>query len=142
MVVDAGSVPEPTPAKSLSERVVYANSQHARLSATLTKSSANPKAQPKSATATKATTKDAAKGRAGTRGKAARPNTRKTGRPKAKTTAELDAEMTDYFAGNGGTSAPTAEVTAATVNGGAEAAANTEDLGMDEISVHSLEFIT
>lgn len=139
-MVDASSVPEPEPPKSLSERVAYAKSQLPGPSAPLTKNSANPKAQPKSAIATKATTKDATKGRiAGRTGKLRR---RDKNRPKPKTAEELDAEMTDYFAGNNANSGTTIGVTAAAVNGGGQPAANTEDLGMEEISVDSIELIT
>ena len=138
-MVDAGSVPEPAPAKSLSDRVAYAHNPKSGSNSALTKNSANPKAQPKSAV-TKANAKDAGKGGpAGRRGaKQTRP---KNSRPKAKTAEELDAEMTDYFAGNGA-NAGTTQVNAAAANGGAEPAANTEDLGMEEISVDYIDIIT
>lgn len=60
---------------------------------------------------------------------------RNTGRPKAKTADELDAEMVDYFDANAanGTAATTDAV--ATVNGAAAPATNGEEIGMDEISV-------
>ena len=55
---------------------------------------------------------------------------------KPKTAEELDAEMTDYFAGGGST-----ETAAATAT---QPAAGGEDLGMEEISVSDddHEFIT
>ena len=129
-MVDANSVPEPQAAKSLADRVAYANLPRSK-SAPLTKTSANPKAQPKSATAIKATAKDA-KGRKA----AARPKRGKSNKPKPKTAEELDAEMTDYWGNN---NAAAANSTSAT-NGAAPAAAG-DDLGMDEISVSSMEFI-
>ena len=139
MVVDASSVPEPAPVKSLGERVAYARTQHPGSSAPLTKNSANPKAQPKSATATKTTARDGTKGRsAGRPGKPKRG--RNANRPKPKTAEELDAEMTDYW-GNNGATGVTTEGTAP-AGGAVEPAANGEDMGMDEISVGSVEFIT
>ena len=133
MVVDASSVPDAVAAKSLADRVAYANPPRHK-SAPLTKTSANPKAQPKSATRTKATAKDA-KGRK----EAARaPKRGKSNKPKPKTAEELDAEMTDYWGNN---TAGAASTDAAATNGAAPAAA-TDDLGMDEISVSSMEFIT
>lgn len=97
----------------------------------LTKTSANPKAQPKSATATKATTKDAPKGKKLVKGKKGKSN-----RPKPKTAAELDAEMTDYW---GNTNA--AATADATTTNGAAAATATGDEAMDEISVSDVDFI-
>ncbi len=134
MVVDASSVPEPLAAKSLADRVAYANSQRNK-SAPLTKTSANPKAQPKSATRTKATAKDA-KGR---KDAARAPKRGKSNKPKPKTAEELDAEMTDYW-GNNPAGAVNSTEPAAT--NGAAPAATGDDLGMDEISVSSMEFIT
>jgi THO complex subunit 4 len=128
--VEAGSVSVPE-AKPLSERVAYANPNRAKKSAPLTKDSANPKAQPKSATAAKPATKDA-KGR---KVKDTKKKTR-TARPKPKTAEELDAEMTDYFNANNNNNATAA---GAATNGGAAAAG--DDMGMDEISVSSLEII-
>ncbi|KAK5042896.1 hypothetical protein LTR84_012398 [Exophiala bonariae] len=103
VVVDASHVPEPTKAKSLADRVAYANPQRSVKSDPLTKTSANPKAQPKSATTVKNTTaKDGTKGRsAGKPGsKPVKRDGRRQNRPKAKTAEELDAEMTDYWGGN------------------------------------------
>jgi THO complex subunit 4 len=127
VVVDASRVQD-TPAKSLADRVAYANSKSTK--GPLTASSANPKAQPKSATSTKANTKDA-------KGKKTNPRTKKgkSNKPKAKTAEELDAEMTDYWGNNAG-----ANNTDAATNGAAPAAAG-DDLGMDEISVSSIEFV-
>ena len=135
--MDASNVAQAPGPKSLSERVAYAKPNNSISHSPLTNSSANPRAQPKSATATKATSIGAAKtGRA-----AARASKTKKGR-KPKTTEELDAEMTDYW----GTSTNGAPAAAAAADGmataGAEPAANGEDLGMDEISVGSIEFIT
>ena len=132
MVVDASRVPEPPAAKSLAERVAYAYPPRNK-AAPLTKPSTNPKAQPKSAAATKATAKDA-KGR-----QAARPKRGKSNKPKPKTAEELDAEMTDYW-GNNNAGAANSTDAAGAANGAAPAAAG-EDLGMDEISVSSMEFI-
>lgn len=123
-------MPEPTPAKSLADRVAYANVKSLDRSAPLTKNSANPKAQPKSAATTKANTKDAAKGKKVVKGRKGKPN-----RPKAKTAEELDAEMTDYFGNNNAAAA----TEAATTNG-APAAVATGDDAMDEISVSDVEF--
>ncbi|EEQ30122.1 RNA binding domain-containing protein [Microsporum canis CBS 113480] len=107
VVVDASRAPPvPTP-KPLTERV------------------AQPKAQPKPASAGKAGRKRDTRGRA-QRG-------RNAGRPKSKTTEELDAEIEDYFA-----EAPASTNAAVPAANGAPAqpAANGEDLGMvDEISV-------
>ena len=61
-------------------------------------------------------------------GKPGKPKPKKLTRAKPKTAEELDAEMTDYFAGNG----TATETTAATAT---EPAATGEDLGMEEISV-------
>jgi THO complex subunit 4 len=139
--MDASNVAQVEAPKSLSERVAYAKSSKSKSHSPLTDSSANPRAQPKSATATKATSNGAAKtGRA-----AARANKAKKGR-KPKTTEELDAEMTDYWGTNtNGAPATAAAAAAATegmATGAAEPATNGEDLGMDEISVGSVEFIT
>ena len=138
MVVDAHHVPEPAPVKSLADRVAYANSKRSDKSDPLTKTSANPKAQPKSATnVKKVTAKDGAKGR--TASKAAKPKRARQPRPKAKTAEELDAEMTDYWGGNNPTAVGT--TTEAASNGTAPAAAGGDD-AMDEISVSDVEIIT
>ena len=133
VVLDASVAPEPVPAKSLSERVAYAPGRQPGKSGPLTKSSANSKAQPKSAATDKA--KDAAgkRGRPAGRGRGRGGRRSAPGRPK-KTAEELDQEMTDYMAGGPpNTSA----------NGAAPApAAGGEDLGMDEISVSSMDIIT
>lgn len=123
VIVDASHVPAPAPAKSLSERVSYANQKKSNKSEPLTKTSANPKAQPKSATAKKVDTKDkkaAAKGKPQKKAKSARP--------KPKTAEELDAEMTDYW--NNGTNAG-----AAPTEGATTAATATAVDAMEEISV-------
>lgn len=137
--MDASNVPEAPAPKSLSERVAYAVSNKSKLHSPLTNISANPRAQPKSATVTKATTNGAAK-----TGRAARASKSKKGR-KPKTAEELDAEMTDYW-GTNTNGAPAAAAAAAVADGmatgGTVTAANGEDLGMDEISVGSIEFIT
>jgi THO complex subunit 4 len=135
--MDASNVPQADAPKPLSERVAYAKSSNSKSHSPLTNSSANPRAQPKSATATKATSSGAAKtGRA-----AARASKSRKGR-KPKTAEELDAEMTDYW-GTNTNGAPAAVATAdGMATGATEAAANGEDLGMDEISVGSIEFIT
>jgi THO complex subunit 4 len=130
VVVDASHVPAPTAAKSLAERVAYANPTRSGKSEPLTKTSANPKAQPKSATATKKVVgKDGAKGRPV--GKAAKPKRGRNSRPKAKTAEELDAEMTDYWGGNNPSAVGTTAGAAA--NGPAPAANAGEDV-MEEIS--------
>lgn len=129
MEASSVSVPE---AKPLSERVAYANSKRTNKSAPLTQDSANPKAQPKSATAAKPAAKDA-KGR---KAKTAATKKTRTARPKPKTAEELDAEMTDYFNANNNNTA--AASTGAGANG---AAAAGDDMGMDEISVSSLDII-
>ncbi|OCT45091.1 hypothetical protein CLCR_06423 [Cladophialophora carrionii] len=104
----------------------------------LTKTSANPKAQPKSATATKKVVgKDSAKGRPA--GKAGKPKRGRNSRPKAKTAEELDAEMTDYWGGNNPSAAGTN--TDATATNGAAPAATTGEDAMEEISVSDIEFI-
>lgn len=123
MVVDAQHVPEPAQAKSLAERVAYDHPK-SRRSGPLTKTSANPKAQPKSATATKAVSKDKNKP-----GKGKQDKKPRTARPKRKTAEELDAEMTDYWGGNNPSATGPTEVAAA--NGTAPAAAD----AMEEISV-------
>lgn len=131
--MDAKSVPEPVAPKTLSERVAYAKSRTEK-SAPLTKSSANPKAQPKSAVRAKPV--EAKKGKNPKAKKARNP------RPKAKTAEELDAEMTDYWGGNNaanGAAANTdsASVPAATATGG-------DEMGMEEISVsqpRTLDFV-
>lgn len=132
--MDASSVPAPGPVKSLSERVAYGKPQQSQKSAPLTKTSANPKAQPKSATAKKATDNKNAKGKPGKQRKA-RPATRKP-----KTAEELDAEMTDYWGGNGTANGATTEVVAAASTLGATAATG-DDMGMEEISVSSQKFV-
>lgn len=116
-------MPEPAPVKSLGDRVAYANPSARGKSTPLTKGSANPKAQPKSAVA-KPNAKNGVKVRVAGKAGKAKPRGRKA---KPKTAEELDAEMTDYFAGG----APT-ETAAVTVT---EPAAGGEDLGMEEISV-------
>ena len=137
--MDASSVPEPSPVKSLAERVAYANPKRSDKSEPLTKTSANPKAQPKSATAVKkVTAKDGTKGRSA--GKPGKPKRARTSRPKPKTAEELDAEMTDYWGGNNPSAVgAAAEVTAP--NGTAPAVNTGDDMGMDEISVSDVEFI-
>ncbi|KAJ9604459.1 RNA-binding RNA annealing protein [Cladophialophora chaetospira] len=138
VVVDASHVPAPAAAKSLADRVAYANPTRSGKSEPLTKTSANPKAQPKSATATKKVVgKDGAKGRP-VAGKAAKPKRGRNSRPKAKTAEELDAEMTDYWGGNNPSAVGTTTATAA--NGAAPAANAGEDV-MEEISVSDIEFI-
>jgi len=106
VVVTADALPEPAPAKSLGDRVA-----------------ANPKAQPKSAVA-KPNAKNGVKAR--TAAKAGKAKPKRLTKAKPKTAEELDAEMTDYFAGNG-----TTETTAVAAT---EPAAAGEDLGMEEIS--------
>ena len=138
MVVDASNVPEPAPARSLADRVAYANPKRSGKSEPLTKTSANPKAQPKSATATKKVVgKDGVKGRPVA--KAGKPKRGRNARPKAKTAEELDAEMTDYWGGNNPSAAGTTTDAAAT--NGAAPAANASGDAMEEISVSDLEFI-
>ena len=118
----------------MGDRVAYATPSARGKSTPLTKGSANPKAQPKSAVA-KPNAKNSIKGRAV--GKPGKPKPKKMARAKPKTAEELDAEMTDYFAGNGTATETTAAVTAT------EPAAAGEDLGMEEISVSGYdEFIT
>ncbi|EXJ76792.1 uncharacterized protein A1O5_01300 [Cladophialophora psammophila CBS 110553] len=138
--MDASSVPEPAPAKSLAERVAYANPpKRSGKSEPLTKTSANPKAQPKSATATKKVTgKDGTKGRSA--GKPGKPKRGRNPRAKPKTAEELDAEMTDYWGGNNPSAVGTTAEAAAT-NGIAPAANTSDDMGMEEISVSDVEFI-
>jgi len=128
VVVDASSVPEPAPAKSLAERVAYAKLQRSDKSAPLTKISANPKAQPKSATSTKASTKDAGK-----KGKAGKARPRRN-KPKPKTAEELDAEMTDYWGNTINTSAVANATGTHTERQDNAAVAGGEELAMDEIS--------
>lgn len=124
MIVDASHAPEPVPVKSLAERVAYDNPK-SKKSEPLTKTSANPKAQPKSATATKADSKDKKKAGKGKPVKKAR-----NPRPKPKTAEELDAEMTDYWNGGAGNTA-TAEVAAAN---GAVAGDAMEEISVSEES--------
>ncbi|EXJ94313.1 LOW QUALITY PROTEIN: hypothetical protein A1O1_02707 [Capronia coronata CBS 617.96] len=139
VVVDASKVPEPTPAKSLADRVAYANPKRPGNSEPLTKTSANPKAQPKSATTDKRVTgKDGAKGRPA--GKAGKPKRGRNARAKPKTAEELDAEMTDYWANNN-PSAAGASTEAPATNGTAPAPNAGDDMGMDEISVSDVEII-
>ena len=135
--MDANNAPTLPAVRSLGERVAYAKYVGPRASTPLTKTSANPKAQPKSATSTKATN-DASKKAANKAKKRGKNATRS----KPKTAEELDADMTDYFTTNGGTTTMTDAN--GTTNGNAQpAAAGGEDLGMDEISVSSsVEFIT
>lgn len=68
----------------------YAKQNRSENSTPLTKTSANPKAQPKSAVANKATAKGP---------KVGKPKKTKSAKPKSKpkTVDELDAEMADYF---------------------------------------------
>jgi len=136
--MDASKVPPPQPVKPLSERVAYARSKKSGPNFPLTNTSANPKAQPKSATVTKSTATGTAKG--GRVGKQKRG--RNANRPKPKTAEELDAEMTDYFATNANGTAAAASAVDTMNSGAAAPATNGDDLGMDEISVGSIEFIT
>ena len=135
--MDASNAPAPPTVKSLGERVAYANSMSTS-SASLTKASVNPKAQPKSATSTKATNgagKKAAN-KARRRGKNAT-------RSKPKTIEELDAEMTDFHTNNNGGTTIMTDANGTTTGNARPAATGGEDLGMDEISVSSsVEFIT
>lgn len=135
--MDASHAPAPAPVKRLGERVTYAGPSKPIWSAPLTKTSANPKAQPKSAIATKANAKGADKKAANK----ARKRDKTVTRPKAKTVEELDADMANYYTNNGST---TMTDTNGMTNGNAQpAATGGEDLGMDEISVSSsIEFIT
>lgn len=107
VIVDASHAPEPTPAKSLAERVAYANPK-SKKQEPLTKTSANPRATPRSATAVKADTKGK---KPATKAKPARKA--KTARPKPKTAEELDAEMTDYWKGGEAPAATEATTTSA-----------------------------
>jgi THO complex subunit 4 len=127
--VNASSVPEPSQAKSLADRVAYGKPKRSVKSEPLTKTSANPKAQPKSATSKKATAKDGSQGRSA--GKPGKPSRGRNARPKAKTAEELDAEMTDYWGGNN--PAATATTTETATNGTAPAATTGDD-AMEEIS--------
>ncbi len=137
-MVDASHVPAPTRAKSLAERVAYANPNRLGKSDPLTKTSANPKAQPKSAIATKKVVgKAGAKGRPV--GKAEQPKRGRNPRPKAKTAEELDAEMTDYWGGNNPSAVGTN--TEATAPNGAAPAVNAGEDAMEEISVSDIDFI-
>ena len=117
----------------MGDRVAYANPSALGKSTPLTKGSANPKAQPKSAVA-KPNAKNGVKARAV--GKAGKAKPKRIAKAKPKTAEELDAEMTDYFAGG----APTETAAVAAT----EPAAGGEDLGMEEISVSGddHEFIT
>lgn len=136
MVVDASSVPQPAAPKPLAERVAYAKSKGSNKSEPLTRTSANPKAQPKSAVnVKKATAKDGAKGRGA--GKDAKPKRGRNARPK-KTAEELDAEMTDYWGGNNPSA--TGTTPAATANGTNPAPAGGDE-AMDEISVSDIDLI-
>lgn len=119
--------------------MAYATSKKPRSSAPLTKTSANPKAQPKSAAATKATANGGVKKAA----KKTKKRGKNASRSKPKTADELDAELTDYWTTNNGGTITVAD-TNATMNGKTEpVATGGEDLGMDEISVSSsVEFIT
>lgn len=127
------------PAKSLADRVAYGKPTRAGKSDPLTKTSANPKAQPKSATAVKkGNAKDGAKGRAA--GQTGKPKRGRNPRSKPKTAEELDAEMTDYWGGNN-PAATSISTNAAPTNGTAPAAPAVEDMGMDEISVSDIEII-
>lgn len=138
-MVDASHVPEPTKARSLADRVAYANPKRSAKADPLTQTSANPKAQPKSAAnVKKATAKDGTKGRSAGKPGSKPAKRGRQNRPKAKTAEELDAEMTDYWGGNN----PSAvgATTQATANGTASAAAAGDD-AMDEISVSDVEFI-
>lgn len=126
--------------KSLGDRVAYEKSAKPSSSTPLTKTSPNPKAQPKSATAIKTNANATSKKAANKAKKQAKSSTRS----KPKTAEELDADMTDYYINNnngGGTIMTDAN---SATNGNAQpAAAGGEDLGMDEISVSSsVEFIT
>lgn len=94
------------------------------------KPGSHPKSQPKPATAGRAANNGVTargRGRGGRRG-------RNAGRNKPKTADELDAEMVDYFDAPGTTGGNTGTDGTA-INGAGSAAANGEDLGMDEISV-------
>lgn len=87
-----------------------------------------PKVQPKSAIAAKPAIGEGNRAGRGGRGGRGGRRGRNAGRPKPKTAEELDAEMTDYFVGNGTDAAATNGTAPAATNGG-------EDLGMDEVSV-------
>lgn len=135
-MVDASSLPPPAAAKPLAERVAYAKPKGTNKSEPLTRTSANPKAQPKSATnVKKANVKDGAKGKVA--GKDTKPKRGRNARPK-KTAEELDAEMTDYWGGNNPSA--TAATTQASTNGGAPAPAGGDE-AMDEISVSDIDLI-
>ena len=128
-------MPEPANTK-LSDRVTYAKPTRLDKSEPLTKNSNKPKPQPKSAVANKTNAKGP---------KAGKPKKTKNPKPKSKpkTVDELDAEMADYFqpATNSGAAGATTAVSTAT-NGATQPAAAGEDLGMDEISVSSMDIIT
>ena len=133
MVVDASHAPEPVPVKSLAERVAYANPK-AKKSEPLTKTSANPKAQPKSATAKKADPKDKKAAQKG--GKPAKKA--RNPRPKPKTAEELDAEMTDYWNGGAGTTAPPATAEGVATNGVAVVGDAMEEISVSRNAVQYL----
>lgn len=97
--------------------------------------SRHPKGNPKPATSAKPSTRGTTT-REGGRGRGIKRE-RNTGRAKAKTADELDAEMSDYFGATGANG--TTGTDAALVNGTNQPIANGEaDLGMDEISVRTL----
>jgi len=107
VIVDASRAPPPEPVRGMGERIT------------------KPKVQPKQATAVKATAatgRGARGGRAGRSGRGGR-----VGRGKPKTAEDLDAEMADYFVGNGAAGTDGANGDAPVTNGG-------EDQGMDEVS--------
>jgi THO complex subunit 4 len=136
--VDASNAPAPPTVKSLGERVAYAKSNKSSLTAPLTQTSANPKAQPKSATSTKA-----ASGASKKAANKAKKRGKNATRSKPKTAEELDAEMTDYFINNNGGTTTMTDANGATNGNAQSATTGGEDLGMDEISVSSsVEFIT
>jgi THO complex subunit 4 len=112
VIVDASRAPAPTAPKSLGDRIQKPAE----------------KAKPKPATAAprNAAGKEGAKNGRARRGGKGEASAGRVGRPKPKTTEELDAEMADYFVNGAGSDA-------ALANGGAvHPAAAGGDVGMEE----------
>lgn len=112
VIVDASRAPVPTAPKSLGDRIQKPAE----------------KAKPKPATAAPRTAagKEGAKSGRARRGGKGEAGAGRVGRPKPKTTEELDAEMADYFVNGAGSDA-------ALANGGAvQPTAGGGDVGMEE----------
>ena len=137
VIIGANQAPVPVAAKGLGDRITYVLPEHVAL-----KNVKNDRSLRSTKVGAKTQSKVTANARAGKSAQGAQAGRRRgvrgrtEGRPKPKSTEELDAEMTDYF-GDGGANGDVNSGTA-TTNGAAQPVTNGGDTGMeDEIMVRT-----